>query len=114
MHAPWGHQSGCESAPRSRVIATEESPTIVRTAEGMAVILELGQSLDAVLSAPGPSSQAETFNTLLRSYIGKSESDADCNADSDSEGMALDGVVPHVTSASCSYSLQDMSCINQR
>jgi hypothetical protein len=71
----------------------EESPAIVRTAEGMAAIFELEKSLDAVLSAHGPSSQAETLNALLRSYIGESESDADCEADSDSDsdGIALDG-----------------------
>jgi hypothetical protein len=57
----------------------------------MAAVLKLEQSLDAVLSAPGPSTQAETLNELLRSYIGESESDADCEADSDSEGLALDG-----------------------
>ncbi len=48
-------------------------------------------SLDAVLSAPGPSSQAETLDAMLRSYIGDSESDADCEADSDSDVIALDG-----------------------
>jgi hypothetical protein len=57
----------------------------------MVAILELEESLDAVLSAPGPSSHAETFNALLRSYIGDSDSDADCEADSDSEVIALDG-----------------------
>jgi hypothetical protein len=57
----------------------------------MAAIRDIEQSLDAVLSAPGPSSHAEKFNALLRSYIGDSDSDADCEADSDSEGMALDG-----------------------
>jgi hypothetical protein len=69
----------------------EESPAIVRTAEGMATIRDLERSLDDVLSAPGPSNHAEKFNALLRSYIGDSDSDADCEADSDSEGMALDG-----------------------
>jgi len=69
----------------------EESPAIVRTAEGMAAVLDLEQSLDAVLSAPGPSSQAETLNALLRSYIGDSESDADGEADSDNDEIALDG-----------------------
>jgi len=56
----------------------------------MAAILELEHSLDAVLSAPGPSSHAETFNALLRTYIGDSDSDADCEADSDSDVIALD------------------------
>ena len=68
----------------------EDSPAIERTAERMAAVLELEQSLDVVLSAPGPSSQAETLNALLRSYIGESDSDADCEADSDSDGIALD------------------------
>jgi len=90
-------RTGCRLTPaltpprRVRGQSFEESPAIVRTAEGMAAILELEQSLDAVLSAPGPSSQAETLNTLLRSYIGESESDADCEADSDSDGIVLDG-----------------------
>lgn len=90
-------RTGCRLTPaltpprRVRGQSFEESPAIVRTAEGMAAILELEQSLDAVLSAPGPSSQAETLNALLRSYIGESESDADCEADSDSDGIALDG-----------------------
>ncbi len=57
----------------------------------MAAVLDLEQSLDAVLSAPGPSSQAETLNALLRSYIGDSESDADGEADSDNDEIALDG-----------------------
>ena len=70
----------------------EESPAIIRTAEGMAAIRELEQSLDAVLSAPGPSSQAEALNALLRSHIGESDSDADGEADSDTEGMALEGI----------------------
>jgi hypothetical protein len=70
----------------------EESPAIVRTAEGMASILDLEHSVDAILSAPGPSNQAETLNALLRSYIGESDSDAEGEADSDAEGMALDGV----------------------
>jgi hypothetical protein len=88
---------GCRLTPaltpprRVRGQSFEESPAIVRTAEGMAAILELEQSLDAVLSAPGPSSHAETFNALLRSYIGESDSDADCEADSDSDVVALDG-----------------------
>jgi hypothetical protein len=64
----------------------------VRTAEGMAAILEIEKSLDAVLSAPGPSSHAETLNSLLRSHIGDSDSDADGEADSDYEGIVLDGV----------------------
>jgi hypothetical protein len=55
----------------------------------MAAILELEQSLDAVLSAPGPSNHAEALNTLLRSYIGESDSDPDGEADSDTEAMAL-------------------------
>ncbi|KAI0292262.1 hypothetical protein BC826DRAFT_445126 [Russula brevipes] len=56
----------------------------------MAAILELERSLDAVLSAPGPSKHAEALNALsrLRSYIGKSDSD-DGEADSDTEAMAL-------------------------
>jgi hypothetical protein len=70
----------------------EESPAIIRTAEGMAAIRELEQSLDAVLSTPGPSSQVEALNALLRSHIGESDSDADGETDSDIEGMALDGV----------------------
>jgi hypothetical protein len=70
----------------------EESPAIQRTAEGMAAILELEKSLDAILSAPGPSSHAEKFNASLRSYISDSDSDADCEADSDSEGIPLDCV----------------------
>jgi len=70
----------------------EESPAIIRTAEGMAAIRELEQSLDAVLLAPGPSSQVEALNALLRSHIGESDSDADGETDSDTEGMALDGV----------------------
>jgi len=69
----------------------EESPAIVRTAEGMAAVFELEQSLDAILSAPGPSSQAEALNSLLRSYIGESDSDADGEADSDIEEVASDG-----------------------
>lgn len=68
-----------------------ESPAIMRTAEGMAAILELEQSLDAVLSAPGPSSHAEVLNALLRSHIGESDSEVDGGADSDAEGIALDG-----------------------
>jgi hypothetical protein len=85
----------------------EESPAIVRTAEGMAAILELEQSLDAVLSAPGPSSHAETFNALLRSYIGESDSDADCEADSDSDVIVLDGPrdkrKPFVFTSGCTF-----------
>lgn len=77
---------------RVRGQSFEESPAITRTAEGMAAIRELEQSLDAVLSTPGPSSQAETLNALLRSHIGESDSDADGDADSDTEGMALDGI----------------------
>ena len=75
-----------------RGLSFDESPAIIRTAEGMAAILKLEQSLDAVLSAPGPSSQPEALNELLRSHIGESDSDADGEADSDTEGMALDGV----------------------
>ena len=62
------------------------------TAEGMAAILEIEKSLDAMLFTPGPSSHAETFNALLRSYIGDSDSDADGGADSDYEGIISDGV----------------------
>lgn len=69
-----------------------ESPAIVRTAEGMAAIFELGQSLDAVL-LPGSSSHAEDLNALLRSHIGQSDSEADGGADSDAEGIALDGPI---------------------
>lgn len=68
-----------------------ESPAIVRTAEGMATILELQQSLDTVLSAPGPSSDAEALNALLRSHIGELDSEADGGADSDADGITLDG-----------------------
>jgi hypothetical protein len=72
----------------------EESPAIIRTAEGMAAIRKLEQSLDSVLSAPGSPSQVEALNALLRSHIGtgESDSDADGETDSDAEGMALDGV----------------------
>jgi transcriptional activator SPT7 len=90
-------RTGCRLTPaltpprRVRGQSFEESPAIVRTAEGMATIRDLERSLDDVLSAPGPSNHAEKFNALLRSYIGDSDSDADCEADSDSEGMALDG-----------------------
>lgn len=63
----------------------------MRTAEGMAAILEIEQSLDAVLSEPGPSSHAEVLNALLRSHIGESDSEVDGGADSDAEGIALDG-----------------------
>ncbi|KAI9507752.1 hypothetical protein F5148DRAFT_1202423 [Russula earlei] len=76
---------------RVRGQSFEESPAIVRTAEGMAAILELERSLDAVLSVPGPSRHAEALDELLRSYIGESDSDADGEADSDGEGIALDG-----------------------
>jgi hypothetical protein len=69
-----------------------ESPAIVRTAEGMAAILEIEQALDAVLSAPGQSSQAKALNAVLRVYIGESESDTDCESDSDSDGIALDAL----------------------
>ncbi|KAI9452359.1 hypothetical protein BJY52DRAFT_1124430, partial [Lactarius psammicola] len=68
-----------------------DSPAIVRTADGMAAILELEQSLDAVLSEPGPSSRAEDLDALLCTYIGETDSDADGEADSDSEGLAVDG-----------------------
>ncbi len=68
-----------------------DSPAIVRTADGMAAILELERSLDAVLSEPGPSSHAEALDALLSSYIGETDSDADGEADSDSEGLAIDG-----------------------
>ena len=67
-----------------------ESPAIVRTASGMAAILELERSLDAVLSEPGPSSNADALDALLSTYIGESESDADGEGDSDSEGVAID------------------------
>ena len=77
---------------RVRGQSFEESSAIVRTAERMAAILELEKSLDAILSAPGPSSHAEKFNASLRSYISDSDSDADCEADSDSEGIPLDCV----------------------
>jgi transcriptional activator SPT7 len=89
-----GHRLTPALTPPRRVRGQsfEESPAITRTAEGMAAIRELDQSLDAVLSAPGPSSQAEALNALLRSYVGESDSDADGEADSDPEGMALDGV----------------------
>jgi len=69
-----------------------ESPAIERTAEGMAAIFELGKSLDAVLS-PGSSSHAEALNALLRSHIGEPDSEADGGADSDAEGIALDGPI---------------------
>ena len=91
-------RTGCRFTPaltpprRVRGQSFEESPAIIRTAEGMAAIRELEQSLDAVLSAPGPSSQAEALNALLRSHIGESDSDADGEADSDTEGMALEGI----------------------
>jgi hypothetical protein len=60
----------------------------------MAAILELEQSLDAVLSEAGPSSHAEALDATLSSYIGlgDSDSDADGEADTDSEGMPVDGV----------------------
>ena len=63
----------------------------------MATILELEQSLDAVLaSEPGPSSHAEALDATLSSYIGlgdlSSDSDADGEADTDSEGMPVDGI----------------------
>jgi transcriptional activator SPT7 len=67
-----------------------ESPAIVRTAEGMAAVLELEQSLDAVLSAPGPSSNAEALDDLLRSYMGESNSDAEGETESDDEEIAVD------------------------
>ncbi|KAI0301716.1 hypothetical protein B0F90DRAFT_1717263 [Multifurca ochricompacta] len=76
---------------RVRGQSFQDSPAIVRTAEGMTAIHELEQSLDAVLSAPGPSSNAEALNALLRSYIGESDSDADGEVESDSDGMAVDG-----------------------
>lgn len=76
---------------RVRGQSFEESPAIIRTAEGMAAIFELEQSLDALLSAPGPSSHADALNALLRSHIGESDSDADDGADSDAEGIVLDG-----------------------
>ncbi|KAF8260333.1 hypothetical protein EI94DRAFT_1748778 [Lactarius quietus] len=71
-----------------------DSPAITRTADGMAAILELEQSLDAVLSEAGPSSNAEALDATLCSYIGlgESDSDADGEADTDSEGMPVDGV----------------------
>lgn len=90
---------GCRLTPaltpprRVRGQSFPESPAIVRTAEGMAAIFKLEQSLDAVLSAPGPSSDAELLNSLLLPYIGESDSDADGEADSDSEEIALDGAV---------------------
>ncbi|KAI0264096.1 hypothetical protein BC834DRAFT_883527 [Gloeopeniophorella convolvens] len=69
-----------------------ESPAITRTAEGMATILELEQSLDAVLSEPGPSGNSEALSSLLRSYVDESDPDADGEADSDSDDhMAVDG-----------------------
>ncbi|KAI9441880.1 hypothetical protein H4582DRAFT_1421945 [Lactarius indigo] len=70
-----------------------DSPAIVRTADGMAAILELERSLDTVLSEPGPSNHAEALDALLCSYIGDSDSDADADgeADSDSEALAVDG-----------------------
>ena len=70
-----------------------DSPAIVRTADGMAAILALERSLDAVLLEPGPSSHAEALDATLSSYIGvgESDSDADGEADTDSEGMAVDG-----------------------
>ncbi len=49
------------------------------------------QSLDALLSAPGPSSHADALDALLRSHIGESDSDADDGAHSDAEGIVLDG-----------------------
>ncbi|KAH9066066.1 hypothetical protein EDB83DRAFT_2381286 [Lactarius deliciosus] len=71
-----------------------DSPAIVRTADGMAAILELERSLDAVLSEPGPSNHAEALDALLCSYIGDSDSDSDADADgeadSDSEALAVD------------------------
>ncbi|KAH8977282.1 hypothetical protein EDB86DRAFT_2838091 [Lactarius hatsudake] len=69
-----------------------DSPAIVRTADGMAAILELERSLDAVLSEPGPSNHAEALDALLCFYIGDSDSDADADgeADSDSEALAVD------------------------
>ena len=71
-----------------------DSPAIVRTADGMAAILELEQSLDAVLSEPepGPSNHVEALDATLCSYIGagESDSDADGEADTDSEGLAAD------------------------
>jgi hypothetical protein len=57
----------------------------------MAAILELEQSLDAVLSAPGPSSNAEALDAVLRSYMGESDSDADGETESDDEEIAVDG-----------------------
>ncbi|KAI0253661.1 hypothetical protein BJV78DRAFT_1152789 [Lactifluus subvellereus] len=68
-----------------------ESPAIVRTAEGMAAILKLEQSLDAVLSAPGPSSNAEALNAVLRPHMGESDSDADGETESEDEEIAVDG-----------------------
>ncbi|KAH9020108.1 hypothetical protein EDB84DRAFT_1515737 [Lactarius hengduanensis] len=71
-----------------------DSPAIVRTPDGMAAILELERSLDAVLSEPGPSNHAEALDALLCSYIGDSDSDSDADADgeadSDSEALAVD------------------------
>jgi hypothetical protein len=60
----------------------------------MAAILELEQSLDAVLSEAGPSSHAEALDATLCSYIGlgDSDSDADGEADTDSEGMPVDSL----------------------
>jgi len=87
-----GDDHSCSDPPRRvRSQSFPESPAIVHTTEGMVAILELERSLDAVLSAPGPSKHAEALNALswLRSYIGKSDSDADGEADSDTEAMAL-------------------------
>ncbi|KAH8979007.1 hypothetical protein EDB86DRAFT_3148799 [Lactarius hatsudake] len=69
-----------------------DSPAIVRTADGMAAILELERSLDTVLLEPGPSNHAEALDALLCFYIGDSDSDADADgeADSNSEALAVD------------------------
>ena len=91
-------RTGCRLTPaltsprRVRGQSFEELPAIVRTAEGMAAVLEIEKSPNAVLSAPGPSSHAETFDALLRFYVSYSDSDADGEADSDYEGIVLEGV----------------------
>ncbi len=67
-----------------------DSPAITRTADGMAAILELEQTLDAVLSEPGPSNRAEALDSLLSSYVGDTDSDPDCEGESDDEGVMVD------------------------
>jgi hypothetical protein len=68
-----------------------ESPAIVRTAEGMAAVLELEQSLETRCSRPpGPSSNAQALDDLLRSYMGESNSDAEGETESDDEEIAVD------------------------